>query len=99
MRKKKSVKTNTISYQLDDAEWETAVKMVVMHTMLALYRTGYREINLGGLMLLMGFESAIAKDHITTFVKLDENFEDYVNQFSAQANFESPGVPKDTVWH
>lgn len=99
MPRKKVVQHNTISYELDDAEWELAVKMVIMHTMLALYKTGYREVNLAGLMLLMGFDPNIVKDHFGTFVKLDENFEEYVTKLDAKIEFEDKEVPNNVVWH
>lgn len=98
MPRKKSA-PKKIDYDLESEAWEASVKMVIMHTMLALYRTGYREINLAGLMLLMGMEQKSALNHTETFIQLDENFEDYVKTLSAQVNFENSEVPKDTVWH
>jgi hypothetical protein len=98
MPRKKSA-PKKIDYDLDSEAWEVSVKMVIMHTMLALYRTGYREINLAGLMLLMGMDKKAALSHSETFIQLDENFEQYVKTLAAQVNFESSGVPKDTVWH
>lgn len=98
-RKKSQPKNKSISYDFDDDTWEKSVKMVIMHTMLALYRTGYREINLAALMLLMGMDHKAISDHMQTFIQLDENFEDYVQKLSTQVNFEIAGVPKDTVWH
>lgn len=98
MPRKKTTPKN-ISYDAEMDSWETSVKMVVMHTMLALYRTGYREINLAGLMLLMGMDSKVSLDYTNTFIQLDENFENYVQKLSAQVNFENREVPKNTTWH
>ena len=92
-------KTTRLSYELEDDVWEDDVKLVVLHTMLALYNVGYREINLGGLMRIMGFAQAEAKDYDYTLIPLDDEFEHYVQTVTQRIAFESDSVPKDATWH
>ena len=92
-------KTTRLSYELEDDVWENDVKLVVLHTMLALYNVGYREINLGGLMRIMGFAQAEAKDYDYTLIPLDDEFEHYVQTVTQRIAFESDSVPKDATWH
>jgi len=92
-------KTTKLSYELEDDVWENDVKLVVLHTMLALYNVGYREINLGGLMRIMGFAQAEAKDYDYTLIPLDDEFEHYVQTVTQRIAFESDSVPKDATWH
>ena len=92
-------KTTRLSYELEDDVWEDDVKLVVLHTMLALYNVGYREINLGGLMRIMGFAQAEAKDYDHTLIPLDDEFEHYVQTVTQRIAFESDSVPKDATWH
>jgi hypothetical protein len=92
-------KTTRLSYELEDDVWEDDVKLVVLHTMLALYNVGYREINLGGLMRIMGFSQNEAKDYDYTFIPLDDEFEHYVQTVTQRIAFESDSVPKDATWH
>lgn len=92
-------KTTRLSYELEDDVWEDDVKLVVLHTMLALYNVGYREINLGGLMRIMGFAQNEAKDYDYTLIPLDDEFEHYVQTVTQRIAFESDSVPKDATWH
>jgi len=92
-------KTTKLSYELEDDVWENDVKLVVLHTMLALYNVGYREINLGGLMRIMGFAQTEAKDYDYTLIPLDDEFEHYVQTVTQRIAFESDSVPKDATWH
>jgi hypothetical protein len=92
-------KTTRLSYELEDDVWEDDVKLVVLHTMLALYNVGYREINLGGLMRIMGFAQTEAKDYDYTLIPLDDEFEHYVQTVTQRIAFESDSVPKDATWH
>lgn len=92
-------KTTRLSYELEDDVWEDDVKLVVLHTMLALYNVGYREINLGGLMRIMGFSQTDAKAYDHTMIPLDEEFEHYVEVTTQRIAFESDSVPKDATWH
>jgi hypothetical protein len=92
-------KTTRLSYELEDDVWENDVKLVVLHTMLALYNVGYREINLGGLMRIMGFAQTEAKDYDYTLIPLDDEFEHYVQTVTQRIAFESDSVPKDATWH
>ena len=92
-------KTTKLSYELEDDVWEDDVKLVVLHTMLALYNVGYREINLGGLMRMMGFAQTEAKDYDYTLIPLDDEFEHYVQTVTQRIAFESDSVPKDATWH
>jgi len=92
-------KTTRLSYELEDDVWEDDVKLVVLHTMLALYNVGYREINLGGLMRIMGFSQTEAKDYDYTLIPLDDEFEHYVQTVTQRIAFESDSVPKDATWH
>ena len=92
-------KTTRLSYELEDDVWEDDVKLAVLHTMLALYNVGYREINLGGLMRIMGFAQTEAKDYDYTLIPLDDEFEHYVQTVTQRIAFESDSVPKDATWH
>lgn len=65
---------------IDDSQFEDAIRLVLYKAMIALYREGFTEIHIGGMMRLLGIPNDRAAKHDNEMVVLDEDFVKYVEQ-------------------
>jgi hypothetical protein len=65
---------------LTDEELEQEVKLIIMELMLVLHRHGIREVNVGGLMRVIGVENTIASESDEELIVLDEKFTKYIEE-------------------
>lgn len=64
---------------LDD-DLEQEVKLIIMELMLVLHRHGIREINVGGLMRVIGVDNETARESDDDLIILDEKFTKYIKE-------------------
>lgn len=63
---------------MDDKELDLRVKSLMFDLMLVLYDYGITEVNVGGMMRLLGVDASVAADHDAESVKLTREFAKYV---------------------
>jgi hypothetical protein len=68
---------------LDDLELEQEVRVLMFELLIVMYKHGYREIHIGGMMRMMGIENDRAQDHDDELIVLDDKFAKYVEQITA----------------
>jgi hypothetical protein len=64
----------------EEEELDQRVKILMFDLMLVLYAHGIKEINVGGMMRLLGVEADIAALHDTESVALTQEFAKYVKE-------------------
>lgn len=67
---------------LDDLEQENEIRILIYELMIVLYRHGFREVNIGAMMHLLGIDRATARDHEDEVVILDDKFAKYVESIT-----------------
>jgi hypothetical protein len=65
---------------MTDDEIEQEVKLIIMELMAVLHKHGIHEVNVGGLMRLIGVDNETAKSNDDDIIILDEKFNKYINQ-------------------
>lgn len=65
---------------LSDEDLEQEVKLIIMELMLVLHRHGIREINVGGLMRVIGVDNDTARENDDDLIILDEKFTKYIKE-------------------
>jgi hypothetical protein len=65
---------------MTDDEIEQEVKLIIMELMAVLHKHGIHEVNVGGLMRLIGVDNETAKSNDDDVIILDEKFNKYINQ-------------------
>lgn len=65
---------------LDDEALEQEVKLIIMELMLVLHKHGIREINVGGLMRMIGVDNSTAQESDDDLIILDEKFTKYIKE-------------------
>lgn len=63
---------------MDDQELDRKVKLLMFDLMLVLYNYGIKEVNVGGMMRLLGVDTTVAAEHDDESVKLTQEFAKYV---------------------
>ena len=63
---------------MDDQELDRKVKLLMFDLMLVLYNYGIKEVNVGGLMRLLGVDTKVAAEHDAESVELTQEFAKYV---------------------
>ena len=67
---------------LEDIEFDHAVRMTIYNLMRVLYECGISEINVGGVMRIMGIPNDKACLHDDTILVIDEKFVKYVEELN-----------------
>jgi hypothetical protein len=70
----------------DDFETEAEMRMLIYDLMRVMYQHGIREVNIGGVMRMLGIANDIAEQHDNEVVILDEKFAKYVDQITEPRN-------------
>ena len=65
---------------LADQELDRKVKLLMFDLMLVLYNYGLKEVNVGGMMRLLGVDAVVAAEHDAESVKLTQEFAKYVQE-------------------
>ena len=65
---------------LDDDALEQEVKLIIMELMLVLHKHGIKEINVGGLMRVIGVDNATARESDDDLIILEEKFTRYLKE-------------------
>ena len=65
---------------LDDQALEDEVKLLIMELMLVLHNHGIKEINVGGLMRVIGVDNATAHESDDDLIILEEKFTRYLKE-------------------
>ena len=61
---------------------EQEVRMLMYEMMTLLYQYGIREVNVGGMMRLLGIDNKQAQQHDDEMIILDEKFAKYVAEIT-----------------
>lgn len=64
----------------DDEKLDLKVKNLMFDLMLVLYSHGIKEVNIGGLMRVLGVEAEVAAEHDDESVALTKEFAKYVEE-------------------
>jgi hypothetical protein len=65
---------------MTDDDLDQQVKYLMFDLMLVLYQHGIKEVNVGGLMRMLGAEEKTAKEHDQESVELTDEFAKYVKE-------------------
>jgi len=65
---------------MTEEDLDQQVKLLMFDLMLVLYTHGIKEINVGGMMRLLGVEADVAAPHDTELVELTQEFAKYVKE-------------------
>jgi len=63
-----------------DDELDEIVRELTMEIMLVLYKHGYQQVHVGGMMRLLGVSDEHAAEHDEERISLNEKFAEYLNQ-------------------
>ena len=63
-----------------DDDLDFRVKYLMFDLMLVLYNYGIKEVNVGGLMRMLGVEESTAREHDDEAVTLTDEFAKYVKE-------------------
>jgi hypothetical protein len=65
---------------IDNLDLDQTVKSLIFELMLVLYEHGLTEVNVGGLMRLVGVENETAQEHDLDVMVLTDEFAKYVSE-------------------
>ena len=63
-----------------DDELEQEVKLIIMELMVVLQKHGIKEVNVGGLMRVIGVDNETACENDHDLIVLDEKFTKYIKE-------------------
>ena len=75
---------------LDEFELEAHVRNLITDIMVVMYEHGIREVNIGGMMRMLGIDHATAAEHDDEVVVLTDEFAKYVKQINEPRPHDQP---------
>jgi hypothetical protein len=67
---------------LDDSKLDQEARLLIYDLMRVMYRHGYREVHVGGIMRILGVSNEAALAHDDEMVILDDKFAKYVDEIT-----------------
>jgi hypothetical protein len=83
----------------DENQLESAVHDLIVDVCEVLYQHGYRTVNIGAIMRLIGVDNKAASGHDQDLFKLDEEFEELIKKKQPKIAREDIKVPRGATLH